>query len=387
VPAEVYAFRGPASHTGEDVAEYHVPGGPLVSRLLLEALRERGLRDARPGEFTARAFVNGKLSLDRAEAVQLAIGAETDAELSAARRLRSGELADALAGPTEELVRLLALSEAAIDFAGEEDVVPLPPDEARRSLTALRSSLDALVATRHRRASGELPTVALVGRPNAGKSTLFNALVGDARVVASPMPGTTRDAIAAEVVIGDVRTRLVDLPGIGTFDDTLDASASDRAAALARGADVVVLVADPLDAAPAPDVDAALVVRTKSDLRDVSGGACPTGSAGPPAGQAPPLTFDVSAISGTGMSDLRRELATLVATTSTAPAFAMTDRHVACVRRAIGEVEAALAEVGGAEELVAERLRAALDALGEVTGVVTPDDVLGRIFAGFCIGK
>ncbi len=153
VPADVYAFRGPRSHTGEDVVEYHVPGGPLVSRLLLEAVRAVGLREARPGEFTARAFLNGKISLDRAEAVQATIAAASDVELAAADRLRRGELGRRLEGPTEQVAALLAMAEAAIDFAAEPDVTAMPEAAALRQIEAVRAELAHLLDQSTRRLS------------------------------------------------------------------------------------------------------------------------------------------------------------------------------------------------------------------------------------------
>ncbi len=365
ISAEVYVFAAPSSHTAENVVEYHLTGGPLVSRLLIERLHALGLHDAQPGEFTARAFLNGKISLDRAEAVQLAIAADNDADLQAAHRLRQGALADVLAGPTGQTSHLLAMAEAAIDFASEPDVTPLPHEVARRELASLHASLLVLVADQQRVTADAVPTVALVGRPNAGKSTLFNALLKRTRTVASEQAGTTRDAVAADVTINGIKMRLLDLPGIGTFSNAVDAAASDRAATLSESADVRVLVVDPADTnRQAAD----LVVTTKSDITQ--------------AGE-----FQVSAVTGDGMSTLEQRLATLAGRTSIGSALRLNARHAGLIRQAADHVADALAAVDAGDELVAFSLREALDALGEVVGVVTPDDVLGKIFSGFCVGK
>ncbi|MEM7809363.1 MAG: GTPase [Planctomycetota bacterium] len=369
VPSEVYAFAGLRSHTGEDVIEYHVPGGALIAGLLTEQLKTLGLVEAAPGEFTARAFLNGKVSLDQAEAVQATIAAESDAELVAAERLRRGELGRLLEGPSDAIARLLAMAEAAIDFSAEPDVTPMPPDDALRDVAAVRSELTSLVEGSRRRSADVLPSVVLVGLPNAGKSTLFNALVGTKRVVASDTPGTTRDGISADVDLGGVRMHLVDLPGIATFDDALDQEAADLARQRAASADVVVLVRDATQPASL-DVRHDLVIQTKADLLD------------------DPTREAVSAATGAGIDVLRQRLRD-AAIRSPGARVSLNERHQTCVARAIealDEATQALADELG-DEVVALALRDALDAVGEVTGVVTPDDVLGRIFSGFCVGK
>jgi tRNA modification GTPase len=378
VPAWLYVFHGPRSYSGEDVVEYHIPGNPILAKMLLDELLSRGARAAEPGEFTARAFFNGRMDLTRAEGVAATIAAGSERELAAARQLLAGELARRLSPVLELLADTLALVEVGIDFV-EEDVSFLSREQQRQRIAQADEALARLLAdsARFERLSHE-PLVALVGRPNAGKSTLLNALAGTQRSVVSHTAGTTRDVLTAEVVLPRGRVRMADLAGIEqTAGSEIERQMQAQAMRAVETADVLVLVQE-IDDAGAPlslPRDPAMVVRTKLDL------------ASGPEGLADQVA--VSALTGTGMGELRERLAeACFGKSGDGASMALNLRHV----RAINDARAALARAtqsasGGGAEVVAMELREALDALGSVLGRVTPDDVLGRIFSGFCIGK
>ena len=372
VAATVLSFRGPRSHTGEDVAEYLVPGNPLLVSMLLGELRRRGLRQADPGEFSARAFFNGKTSLAAAEGVAASIAATNDRQLAAAARLRGGELSRRLERPMDDLADLAALCELSLDFA-DEDVTVVSPSDLRRRIDAIQTDLRRLLADAPRLETlGRPPRVGLVGRANAGKSTLLNALAGRARAVASPTAGTTRDALEIDIAFPGGRVTLVDLAGLEESPrDAMDAAAAEVARREAATADVLLLVRADGDARPDPILPrpADLLAVTKCDADHVA---------------SPPR---LSAHTGVGLAALRRELARLAFNASTGDGVALTARHAAAVVDALAALAEGRSHVGGGDELVAHSLRSALDALGEVLGIISPDAILGRVFSRFCIGK
>ena len=375
VPAWVYRFRSPNSYTGQDSAEFHIPGNPLLAKMLLDALYSLGARPAEPGEFTARAYFNGRLNLAEAEGVAATIAAGNQQELAAARQLLAGELARRLAPVMSLLTDTLALVEVGIDFSGE-DVTFLSADEVAQRIAEADAALEKLVAesARFERLSHE-PRVVLVGRPNAGKSTLLNALAGRERAVVSNIAGTTRDAISAEVALARGIVHVTDVAGLDEGEPLTDIDRQMRKHALraAEEADVLVLVEDLSITASPPQLplNPDLVVRSKQDLstRLASEGELP-----------------VSAKTGSGIPQLRHRLDTLCfGQTAAGSSLALNLRHL----NAIAEARAALdrAKHLDSPELLAIELRESLDALGGILGKVTPDDVLGRIFSGFCIGK
>jgi tRNA modification GTPase len=378
IPAWVYLFHSPHSYTGEDVAEFHIPGNPLLARMLLDELIDRGARHAEAGEFTARAYFNGRLDLADAEGVAATIAANSDAALRAARQLRSGELARRLRPALDLLADTLALVEVGIDFT-EEDVSFISRQDLRARVDHADRALQALLAdcTRFELLTHE-PRIVLVGRPNAGKSTLLNVLAGEERAVVSPVQGTTRDAIWSEVRLPRGMVRVVDVAGLDeSGGDDLLCKMRESAHRAIGSADVLVLVHDITDLRPPPQTPAKvdLVVHTKLDLH--------------PSAQGKPPRFAISAHSGEGIDELVRELDRLAfGQPSGGSVLALNARHV----HAIETARQSLAAAGGVidqqgMELIALELRDALDHLGEILGSIAPDDVLGRIFGSFCIGK
>ena len=380
VCATCYAFRRPRSHTGENVVEYHLPGNPLLARLLIESLIRLGARQAQPGEFSARAFFNGKIRLDEAEGIAAVISANNDRELSAARRLRAGELARRLEPIMDDLADLLALCELGIDFT-EEEVVVLAPAEANRRIAAQLGALRELLEHSPRLEQlGLAPRIALVGRPNAGKSTLLNALAGYRRAVTFDQPGTTRDALAADVELPGGSVTLIDLAGLGqSAVDAMDAEGQRRALQEAQRADLLVLLRDQssVQADPVLPRPLDLIVGTKADL--------------PPAQGAATADLTLSVVTGEGLAELRQRLSDLAFGSYTGTeALALSTRHRERISAAIARLEEAAGEAASSQpagEVLALHLREALDALGAIIGTVSPDELLGRIFGRFCIGK
>jgi tRNA modification GTPase len=379
VPAWLYVWPGKRSYTRQPTVELHLPGSPPVLDAVLEALCQTGARLARPGEFTLRAFLAGRLDLTQAEAVLGVIDARGSEQLRTALAQLAGGLAGPLAELRSRLLDLLAHLEAGLDFV-DEDIVFISTAELTRQLTqASHQTAQLAVRMRSRRDPADLPRVVLVGPPNAGKSSLFNALAGRESAIVSPQAGTTRDYLTARLTIDGQEFLLIDTAGEEpSAEETSIAGQAQAAAARQRRAADVTLRC--LDATAVGCVSAAkcttddqLLVWTKCDRA------------------APPTVAGIASSSrtGVGLNELRRAIAARLAELSTS-AVASTaarcgesvDRTAAALSRAI---ELATAQAG--EELVAAEVRAALDGLGEVAGVVYTDDVLDRVFSRFCIGK
>lgn len=377
----------PASYTGEDTLEIALPGGPaLVPRVLAVLMTHPGCRPAEPGEFTARAYLNGRLTLDQAEGVQAVVAARSTEELREASRLLAGETGAAYRRWADELATLLALVEAGIDFTDQESVVPITPQHLHERVVGLsRDVRRALGGGSGRRATDHLPLVVLAGEPNAGKSALFNTLLGRRRAVVSGLAGTTRDVLREELPLsrwapGAEPVELADMAGL---DDapTGEVSASAQAASrrVLTEADVV-LHCDPTGRfVPLPGVTAPVLrVRTKADLP------------GPSLGVG---ILAVCALDGWNLAALARAIADAAWGRAPAAGGSVVPRHRRSLERAACALDAAADAVDPtagsltSPETVADGLRHALDALGELVGAVPPDDVLGRVFAAFCIGK
>jgi tRNA modification GTPase len=403
VPAIVYLFKAPTSYTRQDLVEFHLPGSPLVLNLAVQRLLEAGARGAQPGEFTARAFVSGRLDLTEAEGVAAVIAARSDAQLAAANRLMHGAVSQRVLALGERLADLLSLVEADIDFS-EEEITFITAEELAAQTSGLRAELRQI---REQAISTEqlavMPTVALVGPPNVGKSSLLNALSGVDRAICSPVPGTTRDMLSAPLELRRCETMLVDAAGLGRTDTALDRQAHALACKIASEADVLVFVVDLAAEPPAPQFEllaglperrgTVVYVANKVDLltREEIGVRCEGLRV-----QRGELIWPVSAVTGAGLDRLRG----LIESKLDAPEvdrgrelLALNARH----RRAIEEAEAALQraeamcvanpDIFGSVEILACELREAADQLAVITGAVHPEDLLSRVFGRFCIGK
>ncbi len=381
VPVWLYVFIGPRSYTAEDIVEIHLPGNPLLTRLLVQQLLASGARQAEPGEFTARAFFNGRIGLAEAEGVAATISAHGEDERRAARRLLAGELTRRLDQPVETLTEALSLIETSIDFS-DQGIELIARADLHQRIAATLESIRRLVrdSSRFERLSHEAEFV-LVGRPNAGKSTLLNALCGYERAIVSPIPGTTRDRLSVEVVLARGIVRITDAAGISDAASTgaeIEQRMRDRSLLALKQADYVILVRDATDRSPLLSIPRPpdLLVHTKGDLVQSVGNS------------ADGESVLVSAKTGRGMDDLRLRLDCLAFGRPGHSGLALNARHLAAIDEAISCLGRAL-ELSGTDEpaMLAFEVRAALDALGRITGQVSPDEVLGRIFSAFCIGK
>jgi len=368
----VLYFAAPASATGEEVAELYAHGSPAVVEALVGAAVVRGARRARPGEFTRRALANGKLDLARAEGVGRLVAAESRGEARRALGLVRGDLSARVEALREELVGALAELEARLDFAG--DVEEKGEDEAVARLLAVGAGLGALGAgVGAGRGNGGLPTVVIAGAPNAGKSTLFNALVGEDRVLVTEVPGTTRDAVSEVVEIRGERVRLVDTAGIRETSERVESLGVEAARRAAAGADVVLVAREPnaaaFDAGALGGGPALVAVRTKADL----GGEVRAGE------------IPVSARTGDGLDALRGAIAARLSVSGEVGAVEALPRQ----REALLRAGAALDGLGPGvpAELAAAGAREALHALGEITGETATEELLDRVFSAFCVGK
>ena len=376
-------FPGPASFTGEDVVEIGCHGGGLVTRRVLEAVLRAGAGAAGPGEFTRRAFLNGKLDLTQAEAIMDVVLAQSDLALRAAARQLGGSLGERVRGLQSQLLDLLAHLEAYIDFP-EEDIAPETGSQMQARMGLVRGELEKLLATaRHGRVLRTGVRTVLSGAPNAGKSSLLNRLLGYERAIVSPVPGTTRDTLEEVVMLRGWSLRLVDTAGLREGGDALEQLGMERTRLQLEDADLILQVSDgqkppePPAAAQDPRV---LHVLNKVDLGEHSGWATTE-------------AVRVSCLTGEGMEALEEAIVdTLQAGLGPADAgdeVAINARHQDCVRRSLAFLRAAEEALAGGipPEFIAEELRASLGALGEVVGRTDNEDLLGRIFSSFCIGK
>ena len=392
----VVLMRAPRSYTGEDVVEIHCHGGPFVSQAACESLVRHGARLADPGEFTKRAFLSGRLDLTQAEAVLDTIRAKTAASLALAQAQLRGQLSQVLERARESLIGLLAHVEAAIDFT-EEDLAFIAPDALSAALQQASEKLDRLAATAQEgRILREGVTVAIVGRPNVGKSSLLNALLQHDRAIVTPIPGTTRDVLEEVLNIRGVPMRLLDTAGLRDTDDPVEREGVRRTQAAMEDADLLLILLDqscPLSASDGTLLTESrdrrrLLVLNKSDLPQALDDTtlqsfCDDLRGGP---------IRISARTGSGLDLLRdRMRASVLRPDVEAGDGAMITRlrHQIAIQRAaegLSNARRSLAHHAPAE-FVAMDLRDAIEALGEITGVVTTDEILDRIFREFCIGK
>lgn len=382
-------FAGPASYTGEDLAEFHVHGGSAVVAAMLEALEGQGLRLAEPGEFTQRAFERGKLDLAQAEGVADLIDAETAAQRRQALDQLGGRLSGVQARWREDLVEALAVFEAAVDFPDEE----IPADVARRAEAPLRRLIGdvgaALDDVRRGERIREGWRIALVGAPNAGKSTLLNALAGREAAIVTATPGTTRDIIEVPLQLAGYKALVADTAGLRETRDEIEAEGVRRARAWARGAALRLFLVD--GSAAKADLSNAdllsagdLLVVTKADL---PAGEADSAAEAEAARRALQL-IRLSAHRGEDVDALIARLAerAVADLAGGEPPAATRRRHRELLAEALERLENALANED-APELAAEDVRLAGRALDRITGRIHPEDVLDRVFATFCIGK
>lgn len=384
----VLYFPAPRSYTGEDVVELQGHGGMTVLRLLLQRCLELGARLAEPGEFSKRAFLNGKLDLAQAESVADLIDASTAQAARSAMRSLQGEFSREVNALKEELIELRALTEATLDFPDEE-IDFLQEADAFGRLERLRGKLRALVANARQGALlREGAQVALVGRPNVGKSSLLNRLAREEVAIVTEVPGTTRDTLRSQVEIQGVPFHIIDTAGLRETQDAVERIGIERARAAAAQADLVLVVTEyargvmPEDEAILGQLPPGLprvIVRNKIDLADVAPRLAQEGGV---------AEVWLSAKTGEGVDLLQQALLRQVGWTGGGEGIFMARaRHLEALARAEERLAAAAEAAGRGLELFAEELRLAHVALGQITGEFTADDLLGQIFSRFCIGK
>jgi tRNA modification GTPase len=437
LPVLAACFAAPASYTGQDMAELQLPGHPALLERVIHRCVEHGARLAEPGEFTFRAFLAGKLDLTQAEGIAATIAAQSEGQLQAAALLTRGHLGQLAHRWVDHLADTLALVEAGIDFTDQEDVVPIGPDALADRLAAAQRELEQLLSrSRSWGALEALPRVVLVGAPSTGKSTLFNALLGRTRAVVSALPGTTRDILAEPLALRQnggpaVEIMLLDIAGLDTPQGALDQAVQSAARQAIDSADLLLAVHDHEQPPPPPTPGKpTLTVRTKADLPptttsnpaarvphagsatcgstpdsrpshtspEAGRGVAPGGNDRSARGLAISSDVAVSVHDNRGLDALRDAIALHVGRRGVSvqsDLLALQPRHQAALRAALEQVRDAAARVEpqrerhalASVELIAAALRAALDELANLGGRMTPDDIIGRVFATFCVGK
>jgi tRNA modification GTPase len=379
-------FAAPLSYTAEDVVEIACHGSPVVLRYALERLCEAGARLAEPGEFTLRAYINGRIDLPQAEAIRDLIDATTLYQARIAAQQAEGSVSRRLKPAKEQLLELISLLEAGIDFA-EDDISVAPTEEILRRLDPVAASIGALVASF---AYGKLVhegfTLAIVGRPNVGKSSLFNRLLEQDRAIVTEIPGTTRDVVSETASLGGIPVKLLDTAGIRLGQDVVESLGIERSYQAMADADLTVVVIDGSQSLTSEDealiqrartAGKALIASNKSDL--------------PPRVEMLEA-IPVSALTGAGIEELRRAIVETIAPRGRLEqegGFITSLRHEQLLKEsgeALAQARTA-AIVGIPHEMLLLDLYAALRPIDAITGATTADDILNRIFSTFCIGK
>jgi tRNA modification GTPase len=392
-------FAKPHSYTTDDILEISAHGSPVVLRHIVEMALERGARLAEPGEFTMRAFLNGRIDLTQAEAVRDLIDSQTLYQAKVAAQQLEGALSRRVQPIKQKLVELIALLEAGIDFA-EDDVSVLPGEQILQHIGQVRAPLEELARSfAYGKLVHEGLTLAIVGRPNVGKSSLFNRLVERERAIVTASPGTTRDLVTETVAIGGIPVKLVDTAGIRRALDEAESIGIQKSMEALADADIVLVVLDASE--PSSDEDkpllaqveqrTAIVVENKADLQ-CPGSDTPYGFAqGRPVRPASG-SVRTSALTGKGIAELRAAILQHVigdAGSSAESGFLTNARHQSLVRDSLTGLNQAEGAVQNRvpHEMVLLDLYSALRPLDEITGATTNDDILNLIFSRFCIGK
>ena len=384
-------FAKPHSYTTDDVIEISAHGSPVVLRHIVEIALAGGARLAEPGEFTMRAFLNGRIDLTQAEAVRDLIDSQTLYQAKVAAQQLEGALSRRLQQTKQKLVELIALLEAGIDFA-EDDVSVLPGAKILEHITAMRGPLAELARTfSYGKIVHEGLTLAIVGRPNVGKSSLFNCLVERERAIVTATPGTTRDLVTESVSLGGIPIKLVDTAGIRRALDEAESIGIQKSQEALADADLVLVVLDasqpisPEDNTLLAQVEqrAAIVVQNKADLAPASTS---------PSGKGHKAVNRTSALTGEGIPELRDTIlghVTGATGANTESGFLTNARHQKLVQDGISALDAASVATNQRipHEMILLDLYSALKALDEITGATTSDDILNLIFSRFCIGK
>lgn len=386
-------FPGPHSYTGEDVLELQGHGGPIILDLLLREISQAGARLARPGEFSERAFLNDKLDLAQAEAIADLIDASSEQAARSALHTLKGAFSEKIEALVEALIALRIYVEASIDFP-EEEIDFLSDGKVAQDLQGIITRLEAVFAEARQGALlRDGMQVVIAGRPNAGKSSLLNALSGRDSAIVTHIEGTTRDVLREHIHIDGMPLHIIDTAGLRETPDEVEKIGVERAWQEIHKADQILLLVDsrtteatdaselwPEFVQQLPDPGKLTLIRNKIDLTGETAGQR----------QSDPLCLAISATTGEGMQDLKNHLKQVMGYTDTGESqFTARRRHLDALERARQALSGGWEQLHqhAAGELLAEDLREAQNCLGEITGQFTPDDLLGRIFSSFCIGK
>ena len=377
-------YQGPGSFTGEDTVEFTGHGGVVVTRAVMERLVELGARPAGPGEFSQRSFLNGRMDLTQAEAVMDLIGAQTKLALRSANEQLQGRLGQRCEAMRASLMQTVAHLEAYLDFP-EEDISPDIGEAWRKQVAAQLTEVNNLLATADQgRLLREGARTVIYGRPNVGKSSLLNRLLGFQRAIVNEREGTTRDVIEESVNVRGIPLRLIDTAGVRESEDAIEREGIALTASQVEKADLILRLrtaGESVAEAGLPDLPEGAPVIDIANKVDLL---------------AQPLADDgtvyLSAKTGDGLTELEEKIAAVLSLDETSwgeGAVAVNVRHQACLLRAAAGLERALASLAANDEpeLTAVDLYEALDAIGEIAGVVDTEDILGEIFGTFCIGK